>query len=335
MIVAEAVGRVLASLGCDAAFGVVGSGNFHVTNSLIEHGVRYVAARHEAGAATMADAYARLSGTVGLLTVHQGPGLTNTITGLAEAAKSRTPMIVLAGEATDPRSNFAVDQEALVRAVGGVAARVRSGHTCVEKTIAAYRTAVRDRTVVLLNLPLDVQQEQVPWDGVMGEFYEQLVQGAAVGPAQPALAAGPRTLERTAVEALAEMLATAERPVFIAGRGARHARAELEELAGRTGALLATSAVARGLFRGSPWDLDVSGGFATPLAAELIGDADVVVGWGCALNLWTTRHGRLIGPRAKVVQVDVEMAALGRQRTVHLPIRGEVSAVATAVRRAL
>ncbi|MFI6484686.1 thiamine pyrophosphate-binding protein [Nonomuraea sp. NPDC050663] len=335
MIVAQAVGRVLASLGCDAAFGVVGSGNFHVTNALIEHGVRYVAARHEAGAATMADAYARLSGTVGLLTVHQGPGLTNTITGLAEAAKSRTPMIVLAGEATDPRSNFAVDQEALVRAVGGVAARVRSGHTCVEKTIAAYRTAVRDRTVVLLNLPLDVQEEQVPWDGVMGEFYEQLIQGADVSPAQPALAAGPRTLERTAVEALADMLATAERPVFIAGRGARHARAELEELAGRTGVLLATSAVARGLFRGSPWDLDVSGGFATPLAAELIGAADVIVGWGCALNMWTTRHGRLIGPRTKVVQVDVEMAALGRQRTVHLPIRGEVSAVASAVSRAL
>lgn len=47
MNVAEAVGRVLASLGVDTAFGVVGSGNFHVTNALIEHGVRYVAARHE------------------------------------------------------------------------------------------------------------------------------------------------------------------------------------------------------------------------------------------------------------------------------------------------
>src|SRR5690606_13825495 len=60
MNVAEAVGAVLAALGVRMAFGVVGSGNFHVTNSLVRHGVRYVGARHEGGAATMADAYARM-----------------------------------------------------------------------------------------------------------------------------------------------------------------------------------------------------------------------------------------------------------------------------------
>ena len=63
--------------------------------------------------------------------------------------------------------------------------------------------------------------------------------------------------------------------------------AELERLADACGALLATSAAAKGLFRGRPWDLDVSGGFATPLAAELIRGADLVVGWGCSLNMWT------------------------------------------------
>ena len=56
MTVADAVGRTLASLGCDLVFGVVGSGNFHVTNALIAGGARFVAARHEGGAATMADA---------------------------------------------------------------------------------------------------------------------------------------------------------------------------------------------------------------------------------------------------------------------------------------
>ena len=103
-----------------------------------------------------------------------------------------------------------------------------------------------------------------------------------------------------------DALRAARRPVFVAGRGARGpgSRAALEALAERCGALLATSAVAKGLFRGSPWDLDVSGGFATPLAAELIGGADLVVGWGCALNMWTMRHGRLIADDAVVVQVD-------------------------------
>src|SRR4051794_28941657 len=88
--VAGVVGATLAGLGADHVFGVVGSGNFHVTNALVAHGARFVATRHEGGAATAADAYARMSGRVGVVTVHQGCGLTNAMTGIAEAAKSRT-----------------------------------------------------------------------------------------------------------------------------------------------------------------------------------------------------------------------------------------------------
>src|SRR4029077_4061187 len=98
-----------------------------------------------------------------------------------------------------------------------------------------------------------------------------------------------------------------------AGRGARVARAgpDLADLAAACGALLATSAAAKGLFRGSPWDLDVSAGFASPLAAELISAADLIVGWGCSLNMWTMRHGNLIGPDTTVVQGDDDPAAIG------------------------
>ena len=72
MRVDEAVGRALVALGVEQAFGVVGSGNFHVTNALVHAGGRFVAARHEGGAATMTDAYSRMSGTVAALSVHQG-----------------------------------------------------------------------------------------------------------------------------------------------------------------------------------------------------------------------------------------------------------------------
>ncbi len=81
MLVSEAVGAVLTDLGADTVFGVVGSGNFHVTNALIARGARFHAARHEGGAACMADGWARAAGRVGLLSVHQGPGLTNALTG--------------------------------------------------------------------------------------------------------------------------------------------------------------------------------------------------------------------------------------------------------------
>ena len=86
MKVTEAVAKALTGLGADTVFGVVGSGNFHMTNALIAHGARYVAARHECGAASMADAWARLTGRPALLSLHQGPGITNALTGIGRAS---------------------------------------------------------------------------------------------------------------------------------------------------------------------------------------------------------------------------------------------------------
>jgi thiamine pyrophosphate-dependent acetolactate synthase large subunit-like protein len=312
--VAEAVGRALAGLGADHVFGVVGSGNFHVTNAVVAGGARYVAARHEGGAATMADAYARTSGKLGVLSVHQGCGLTNAMTGIAEAAKSRTPMVVLAAEATSPRSNFSVDQTALAVSVGAVAERVSSASSATEDVVRAVRRATHERRTVVLNLPLDVQ----------AEFTQP-------GSIEAVPAYVPPPPDPSAVAALATALARARRPVFIAGRGARRARASLERLAERCGALLATSAVANGLFSGNPWSLGISGGFASPLAADLITGADLVVGWGCAMNMWTTRHGTLIGPDTTVVQVDLDSDALGAHRRVDLGVVGDVGAVAAAL----
>ncbi len=337
MLVAEAVGRALAALGVGPVFGVVGSGNFHVTNALAAGGARFVAARHENGAATMADAFGRVSGRVAALSVHQGPGLTNALTGITEAAKSRTPLLVLAAEASEPRSNFHIDQAALATAVGAVSARVRSPGSAVADATAAYRRALHERRTVLLNLPLEIQHAPYPEQPPTAPYPERAVldvphpAGALTVPAVLDVPAPGPAAE--SVRALADVLAAARRPVFVAGRGARlsGARAALEELAERCGALLATSAVAKGLFHDLPYDLDVSGGFATPLAAELIRGADVVVGWGCALNMWTTRHGTLIDPGAAVVQVDLDVDALGAHRALDLGVLGDVRATATAV----
>ncbi|MFA1550329.1 thiamine pyrophosphate-binding protein [Actinomadura chokoriensis] len=329
MNVAEAVGEALARLGAGTAFGVVGSGNFHVTNALVANGARYVAARHEGGAVTMADAYARMSGGLGVVTVHQGPGLTNAVTGIAEAAKSRTPLLVVAGEvaAAAVRSNFRIDQAAIAAAVGAVPERVHSPQTALDDVARACRTAVAERRTVLLGLPLDVQGAALP-----DERARRSAPPAGRRPAPPSIPPLP-VPPPVAVARLADALQAARRPVFIAGRGARlsGAREPLAELAARCGALPATSAVARGLFTGDPFALDVSGGFATPAAATLIRGADLIVGWGCSLTMWTTRHGALVGPDAKVVQVDVDARALGAHRPVDLGLIGDAAETARAV----
>ena len=319
MSAAEAVGITLAGLGIRRVFGVVGSGNFHVTNALVSGGARFVAARHEGGAATMADAYSRMSGTVAAVTVHQGCGLTNAMTGIAEAAKSRTPLLVLAAEVTEKRSNFYVDQDGLADSVGAITMRVEAAEDAVATATRAYHLARDDRRTVVLNLPLTVQAAKT--------VEPTTVSAQPVRP-QPA----PAGLAQ-----LVDALTHAQRPVFVAGRGARAlgAREALLELGEVCGALLATSAVAKGLFHGSPWSLDVSGGFASPLAAQLIRDADLIVGWGCALNMWTTRHGHLIGPQATVGQVDLDPDALGAHRTIQFGVIGGVTPTAQAATGAI
>ncbi|MGH2867994.1 MAG: thiamine pyrophosphate-binding protein [Solirubrobacteraceae bacterium] len=326
--VADLVGATVAAQAAQAgppdAFGILGSGNLVVTNALCAGGVRFHHARHEGGAICMADGYARVSGRVGMCSVHQGPGLTNAITGLTEAVKSRTPILVLAGEtpAAALTSNFRIDQHGLVESVGAIAERVHSAATAADDAQRAYHRALTERRPVVLMLPIDIQAQP-----------PEATEPAT--PSAPELDSPRPTSE--AVSALADLLQQAQTPVIVAGRGAVLADAgeELERLGAVIGALLATSAPANGLFAGLPYALGISGGFATPLAAELLPQADVVLVVGASLNPWTTRHGELIGPHAKVAQIDSEASAISRHRPTDLALLGDAKATAMALTQEL
>ena len=313
--VAEQIGALLGQLGIGHYFGVVGSGNFHVTNALRAAGVPFTATRHEGGASTMADAYARMSNTVAAVSLHQGCGLTNAATGIGEAAKSDSPVLVLAAEASRGalHSNFAMDQHGFATSLGAEAHRVHTPQTAIADVVRAYRTALRERRTVVLNLPLDVQAAPA-----VGSIEEITV--------EPAQAQRP---DRQALAELVELLEASQRPVFIAGRGGRGAKSEITALAQQTGALLATSAVAKGLFNDDAFNLGISGGFSSPVTAELITEADLIVAFGTALNMWTMRGGKLIGADTKIVQIDTDDAAIGAHRPVTLGVVADAAATAT------
>jgi thiamine pyrophosphate-dependent acetolactate synthase large subunit-like protein len=318
--VADAVGNRLAALGVDTVFGVIGSGNLVVTEAVRQGGARFIASRHETGAVCMADGWARVTGRVGVCSVHQGPGITNAVTGLAEAAKARTPLLVLAGDTPGAAltSNFRIDQHDLANAVGAIAETVYGPHTAEADAVRAYRRAALERRPVVLNLPIDLQAQ--PADTT-----------ATAPPLAPIPAApSPRPEE---IAAAADLLARAQRPAIIAGRGAvlAHAGPALATLGERTGALLANSAMAQGIFHGDPYALRISGGFASPVAAELLPEADVVLAFGAALNHWTTRHGELIAPGARLIQIDIEPRAIGANRPADLAVIGDAAAVAEAL----
>src|ERR1700759_1814043 len=126
--VAAAIARDLAGYGARRCFGLLGTANFKISHALAGAGVELISARHEGNAASMADAYAKATGELTLVSVHSGPGLTNAITGIAEAAKGRTAPVVVAGEVANGavKSNFYIAQAELVRSVGAVSERIHT-----------------------------------------------------------------------------------------------------------------------------------------------------------------------------------------------------------------
>jgi thiamine pyrophosphate-dependent acetolactate synthase large subunit-like protein len=329
---AEAVGEALRAEGVEDVFTVIGSGNFVVTQALHAAGASVHHARHENGAICMADAYARVSGRVGVCSVHQGPGLTNTLTGLTEAAKARTPLLVLAGEAPAAalRSNFRIDAWGVVERLGAVPERLLSPPDAVR----AYRRAAVERRPVVLLMPLDVQTVPAGADSA-ATASGSTAPGPIPAPAPPVfIAPGPAP---DAVARLADLVAGAERPVIVAGHGAvlADAREPLVALGEATGALLATSARGHGLFAGEPWSVGISGGFASPDAAEALRAADLWLSFGASLTRWTTRDGALIADGARVAQVDLDADALGAHRPVDVGVVGDAALTARALLQAI
>ena len=320
MRVSEAIGRVLVDGGVEAVFGLAGSGNFAVLNALDEAGAAFYSSRHETGAVTMADGYARASGKVGVASVHQGPGFTNTLTGLTEAAKARTPLVVLAADIPAGMlwSNFKVDQATLAATVGAIPERVRGPKTAAADTARALRRAQTERRPVVLSVPIDVVEEVCP-------------DGSTQIPRWPTLE--PPVPSGRSVATVADLLASSRRPAIVAGRGAAlsGARGPLEALGDRVGAVLATSAMGHGLFAGNPYSVGIAGGFSSSLAMKLLGEADLVLAFGASLNHWTVRHGGLFSPDARVVQVDLEAEAIGRVHRADVGVVGDAAEAARAI----
>src|SRR5215470_7160172 len=144
-IVAAVIAGDLAALGARRCFGLLGTANFKISHALAEAGVELISARHEGNAVSMADAYAKASGELTLVSVHSGPGLTNALTGIGEAAKSRTPLLVLAGDVPTGaiKSNFYIDQTELARSVGAVSERIHTPCSAREDTLRAVTRAMR------------------------------------------------------------------------------------------------------------------------------------------------------------------------------------------------
>jgi acetolactate synthase-1/2/3 large subunit len=297
MHVYQSIARATREHGVDTMFGLMGDANLFMVDSFVRDcGGRFVPAAHEGSSVLMALSYAHVSGKVGVATVTHGPALTNCATALTEAARGHSPLVILAGDTPveNPRHLQSIDQRELVKATGAGFEQLRSPATLgMDVARAFYRAQVECRPIVL-NMPADFM-----WQEVTHESHILDVFTAPGGVAQGDI-----------LDNAIGMIASARRPLILAGAGAIAARDRLIKLADRLEAPLATTLKAKGLFNDHPYNIDMFGTLSTPAAYDLIAQSDCIVCFGTALHDFTTDRGKLMKNK-RIVQVDVNPTAIG------------------------
>ncbi len=308
------VARALAEAGVDHLFTLCGGHIQMIYDGCLDNGIRVVDTRHEQTAAHAADGWARVTGRPGVAAVTAGPGVTNAVTAMANAARAGVPMLLLGGQGARQLSQFGGQDRGALQELGGVelmrsvskwSVAVPETRRLAEYVHAALRVAESGVPgPVFLELPLDLL--------VMGCDETEVVRfGGFRAPRR----AAP---DPAALDQAAELLAGAVRPVLVVGSQWRWS-AHREALA----ALLAQVPVpvfVNGMARGAlPPEHPC---LLTQVRQEALRDADLVLLCGTPLD-FRLRYGEAVPPSARLVQVDLDAAEIGRNRAVDLGIVGD------------
>jgi len=218
------------------------------------------------------------------------------MTALTEGTRGHIPMVLLAGDTPvdTPRHLQSIDQREVVKASGAGFEQLRTPDTVGMDVARAFYRAQVERRPIVLNMPADFMwSEAVHVSRVLDVFT------APGGVAQGDI-----------LDEAIGMIASARRPLILAGGGAVGARDQLIRLADRLEAPLATTLKAKGLFNDHPYNIDIFGTLSTPAAYDLIARSDCIVCFGTGLQDFTTDRGKLMKDK-RIVQVDVDPTAIG------------------------
>ena len=311
----ELVARVLKQAGVGHVFTLCGGHILPIYDGCLTEGVRVIDVRHEQAAAHCADAYARLTRNVGVALVTAGPGVTDAVTGVANAWAARSPVVLIGGAAPLGLRGLGALQEmeqvALLRPITKGAWSVAETRQIPEVLTTAIRTALSGRPgPVFVEIPVDLLLNRV--EDRLAPIPTAYVHRT------PALA-DPDSIAR-----LAALLASAERPVVMAGSGVYwdDAPKSLASFAERTGVPVFMNGAGRGVLPSDhPLAFAQARGFA-------LGRADVVLVLGAPLD-FRLGYGRAptFAEDARVAMVDCDAAELGRNRPLEVGLVGHIGRV--------
>jgi acetolactate synthase-1/2/3 large subunit len=312
--------------GTSAVFGIMGDANMYWYSELDKLGVQLIEVRHEGAGLGMADGWARSTHTPGVASSTCGPGTSQLATGLLVAARAESPLVAFCGAhpTNDDGYNQRLDQGRFAAACETAFVPLNSAESADDVVRKAFYLARLESRPVMFNAPMDIQQKEFEDDE----------------PYQPSSTILPRNAASPAPDAVQralDIISKAKRPVIVAGRGARWSGAgdAILKLAERTGALIATSLMAKTWLSKDPFHIGVSGLYATKTAIQLLQEADVVIGVGASLNRYTTEHGYLY-PNAKFVHLDTKPHVLmGNARSSDVYMQTDAKAGVEALEAAL
>ncbi len=312
----EMLVRVLEREGVHEIFTLHGGHLDVILAAAARHGFQIFDTRHEQAAAHMADGWARTTGRPGVAIVTAGPGVTDAVTGVANAYMDSIPMVLIGGRsplADDDRLPLqAVDQMGLMRPITKWARSVTDTERIPEYVAAAFRHAVSGRPgPVFLELPIDVLFRRMDEHKVaFPESYR---------PSEPP---GP---SRESLKRALTWLKEAKRPALLAGGGVWFSQASYELT--RFAELTHTPVMANSKARGSISEEHplCFGGFAAIHPALQAGapSADLVILLGTRIGLFTGGSNSVIPADARVIQVDIEPEEIGRNRDIDLGIASD------------
>ena len=319
---AEAAVRMLQLHGVRHVFGLCGDTSLPFYDALarIDHGIDHVLTRDERHAAYMADAYARVSGRVGVCEGPSGGGATYILPGVIEANESSVAMVSITSDVpVTARGRYpltALDQKALF-------APLTKWNTVIDEVAGiphAFRTAFRAATTgrpgaTHIGLPYDLQKQTLDADDLwanpgLGSF--------------PAMRTGP---DPDAVAACADVILAARRPAFICGGGVviSGATAELRSLAELLDAPVASTVSGHGVLsddhRLAVGVVGANGG--TDQTREAIAAADCVIFLGCRAGSTTTEHGTTPSRGTPIVHIDIDPMVVGANYPVEAGMVGD------------
>jgi acetolactate synthase-1/2/3 large subunit len=312
----EMLVRALEREGVGEVFTLHGGHLDAIFDACLKHNLRVVDTRHEQAAAHMADGWARTTGRPGVAMVTAGPGVTDAVTGVANAYMDSIPMILIGGRSPMLDDELlplqgGIDQMGLMRPITKWAYSVSHTARIPEFVAMAFRHAVSGRPgPVFLEIPIDVLFARVEEDAV--KFPDNYRPKTRPGPSQAALA-----------QAL-QWLREAQRPAILAGGGVwfSQAASELTQFAELTNTAVMANHKARGSI---PEDHPLCfGGFGAIHPAghkrREAPSADLVILLGTRIGMFTGGRNSVIPPDARVIQVDIEPEEIGRGRNIELGI---------------